>query len=116
MRMRSGRHPAHQTARKRRGGGRLPAHSGCDRAWAALAAKAQRDRTIARLERDSPRDRRLIRVGGADDCQVRDRAQRGKLLHGLMGGPSSPRAILSWVNTCTTCSPISAASRIGGRM
>ena len=31
-------------------------------------------------------------------------------------GPSSPSARLSWVKTWTTCSPISAARRIGGRM
>jgi hypothetical protein len=31
-------------------------------------------------------------------------------------GPSSPSAMLSWVKTWTTCRPISAASRIGGRI
>ena len=57
------------------------------RASAPSAATARADRAVRALERDLPRVRRLVRVGGADEPEVRDRTQRRVRLDGLVGRP-----------------------------
>jgi hypothetical protein len=53
----------------------------------ALARQQQRGRPGVRLERSSPRGNRLARVGRPPNGQVRNRAERGEMLHGLMRRP-----------------------------
>ncbi len=52
-----------------------------------LPGQHQGDRVSPGLQRDAPRHRRFVRVAGPNHDQVRNRAQRGELLHGLVRRP-----------------------------
>jgi hypothetical protein len=81
-----------------------------------LTGQDQRGGPGGALQGGPPRRRGLVGVGRADDHQVGDGAQAGDVLHRLMGRAVLPTQMESWVKTKTTGNPMSAASRMGGRM
>src|SRR5690349_5480605 len=58
----------------------------------ALAAEHQATRAIAPLQSRYPRNDRLLRITGPPDIQIRNQAQAGKMLDGLVCRPILPQS------------------------